>query len=83
MLQLVGQTFVSIVFFQNALSIAGPFAIEKWRHNMGLTNMFITAAVLGLVINAFAIPLAIWGKRSRIALASRYHKLAEASVKYV
>ncbi|OAA78809.1 Major facilitator superfamily domain, general substrate transporter [Akanthomyces lecanii RCEF 1005] len=78
---LVGQTFVSVVFFQNALSIAGPFAIETWRQNMGITNMFITAAVLGLLINALAIPLVIWGKRARIAVAPRYHQLAKAGLR--
>ncbi len=72
---------MSVVFFQNALSIAGPFAIETWRHNMGITNMFITAAVLGLVINALAIPLVIWGKRARIAVAPRYHQLAKAGLR--
>ncbi|PFH62040.1 hypothetical protein XA68_15363 [Ophiocordyceps unilateralis] len=77
---IVPQTFVAITFFRNAISMVGPFSVTPWSEAMGTTNMFIVAAAISLAVNALALPLGIWGKKGRAAVAARYHRLADQSV---
>lgn len=45
---------------------------------MGLVNMFIVAGCVSFGISLLFIPMIIYGKRMRTALASRYYNLAKA-----
>ncbi|RDA85415.1 hypothetical protein CP532_1521 [Ophiocordyceps camponoti-leonardi (nom. inval.)] len=76
---IVPQTFVTITFFRNAISMVGPFSVTPWFEAMGTVKMFIVAAAISLGINALALPLGIWGKRGRIAVAARYDRLADTN----
>ncbi|PHH77438.1 hypothetical protein CDD80_607 [Ophiocordyceps camponoti-rufipedis] len=72
---LVAQTFMAVAFCRNTVSMIGPVSISGWMEVMSITNIFITAAFISLAINLTGIPLAIWGKRSRAAIAPKYYKL--------
>ncbi|KND87054.1 putative MFS-type transporter [Tolypocladium ophioglossoides CBS 100239] len=74
---LVAHTFVVITFIRNAVSIAGAFFITPGLNSMGVSNMFIMAGCVSLLVNSLALPLAIWGKRARTAVAPRYHRLSQ------
>ncbi|RDA84773.1 hypothetical protein CP532_1008 [Ophiocordyceps camponoti-leonardi (nom. inval.)] len=76
---IISQSFVVIAFFRNAIGMAGVLSLTPWRQSMGTVHMFITIAVLSLVVNSFALPLVIWGKRLRARTAGRYYKMAARS----
>lgn len=68
---------MGVAFFRNAVSVAMPFAMVPWLTRMGLSNMFIVIGCLSLAIGLLFIPMIIWGKRIRIALAPYYYSLVE------
>ncbi|KAK2066714.1 hypothetical protein P8C59_000505 [Phyllachora maydis] len=74
---LTAEAFVGITFLRNAISIPIPFAIAPWRDAMGLTNMFTVAGVLCFAIAMLFVPLIIYGKRIRLAMAPRAARLLE------
>ncbi|KAH7043919.1 major facilitator superfamily domain-containing protein [Macrophomina phaseolina] len=74
---LTAEAFVGVAFVRNAVSIPIPFAITPWLKGMGLTNMFVTCGVVSLVISSLFVPMIIWGKRMRAALAPRYYMLLD------
>lgn len=80
---LVAEAFIAVSFFRNAISAAVPFALVPWWTSMGLTNMFVVAGAISLAIGLTYVPMIIWGKRIRIALASQYWKQVERRVKKV
>ncbi|KAG8169488.1 hypothetical protein KVR01_000233 [Diaporthe batatas] len=45
--------------------------------NSGMSNMFITAGLISFAISMLFVPLIIWGKKIRKALAPRYYELLE------
>ncbi|KAF4506693.1 hypothetical protein G6O67_006749 [Ophiocordyceps sinensis] len=73
---MVSLAFVAIAFFRNTLSMIGTFGLGPWRGSMSVESMFIIVAVASLVINLFALPLVIWGKKARTVTAARYRRLA-------
>ncbi|PHH92465.1 hypothetical protein CDD83_7318 [Cordyceps sp. RAO-2017] len=73
---IVPQTFVAITFLRNAISMAGPFSVTPWLDHMSVTGMFILAGCISLGVNLLALPLVIWGKRARAAVAPRYYRLS-------
>lgn len=75
--QVFAQSFVCIAFFRNAVGITGPFSITPWLDTMSVTNMHILAGCLCILVNALALPLAIWGKKARVAIAPRYNQLSQ------
>ncbi|KAK2011933.1 major facilitator superfamily transporter [Colletotrichum eremochloae] len=75
--ELTGEAFVGIAFIRNAASVGIPSALVPWMTGMGLTNMFVLSGVVSLLIGLLYIPLIIWGKRIRTALAPRYWRLVE------
>lgn len=74
--KMVSLAFVAIAFFRNTLSMIGTFGLGPWRGSMSVESMFIIVAVASLVINLFALPLVIWGKKARTVTAARYRRLA-------
>ncbi|KAG6361618.1 hypothetical protein INS49_009845 [Diaporthe citri] len=74
---LTAEAFVGIAFVRNAVSIPIPFAINPWLQHSGLSNMFITAGLISFAISMFFVPLIIWGKKIRKAVAPRYYELLE------
>ncbi|KAL1875845.1 hypothetical protein Daus18300_003036 [Diaporthe australafricana] len=74
---LTAEAFVGIAFVRNAVGIPIPFAITPWLEHSGLSNMFITAGLVSLAISMLFVPLIIWGKKIRMALAPRYYELLE------
>ncbi|KAL2064573.1 hypothetical protein VTL71DRAFT_3710 [Oculimacula yallundae] len=75
--ELTAEAFVGIAFIRNAISIAIPFSMVPWLKKMGLSNMFILCGVLSFVVALLFVPMIIWGKRIRAALAPRYWRLVE------
>jgi len=81
-LQLVAEAFVGIAFIRNAISIAIPLTSIIWLNNMGLTYMFMTAALINLVIGLLFIPMIFFGKKIRVGLADRYHQIIEKRLQH-
>lgn len=76
-MQITGDAFTGIAFIRNAVSIGIPFAISPWIKTSGLQNMFITAGFISLAITSLMIPMMIWGKDARAALAPRYNQMVK------
>lgn len=76
-LQILGDALVGIVFVRNAISTGLIFAIPPWISAMGVYDMFVVCAVLAALIALTCVPLIVWGRRWRIALAGRYQGFAE------
>lgn len=75
--QILGDALVGVVFVRNAISTGLIFAIPPWIGTMGVYDMFVVCAVLAAVIALTCVPLIIWGREWRIALARKYQKFAE------
>ncbi|KAK1997753.1 major facilitator superfamily transporter [Colletotrichum falcatum] len=75
--ELTAEAFVGIAFIRHAVGVGVPSALVPWMSSMGLTNMYILSGVLSLLIGLLYVPLIIWGKRIRTALAPRYSRLVE------
>lgn len=76
--QLVAESFVLVAFFRNAFSICVPVALTPWMTAMGVGYMYVTAGCISLFIGLLHIPLIIYGKRIRVALAPRYDHVVES-----
>ncbi|KAH7029879.1 major facilitator superfamily domain-containing protein [Microdochium trichocladiopsis] len=74
---LVAEAFVGIAFMRNVISIVIPLTSIDWLTNMGVVYMFVIAALVNLFIGLLFIPMIIWGKRIRTALAPRYYHIIE------
>ncbi|KAF5010074.1 hypothetical protein FDECE_3740 [Fusarium decemcellulare] len=75
--ELTAEAFIGIAFFRNAVSVAVPFALVPWMSSMGLTNMYILSGCIAFGIGSLFVPMIIWGKKIRVALAPRYWRLVE------
>jgi hypothetical protein len=75
--QITGDAFVAVVFVRNAFATAIVFALNPWISKLGLYNMFVCAACLGLSIGLLTVPMIIWGKKARNLTAMRYKMLAD------
>ncbi|KAF4449509.1 putative HOL1-like protein [Fusarium austroafricanum] len=75
--ELTAEAFIGIAFMRNALSVGISFAIVPWMNQMGLSNMYIMSGCIAFAIGCLFIPMIIFGKKIRVALAPRYWKLVE------
>ncbi|KAF4966398.1 hypothetical protein FSARC_5907 [Fusarium sarcochroum] len=75
--ELTAEAFIGVAFIRNAISVAIPFALVPWMQNMGLTNMYILSGFIAFAIGALFVPMIIWGKKIRTALAPRYWALVQ------
>jgi hypothetical protein len=75
--ELVAEAFIGIAFLRNTVSVGVTFAIVPWMTSMGLTNMFIISGCIAFAIGSLFVPMIIYGKKIRTALAPRYWKLVE------
>ncbi|KAF5017251.1 hypothetical protein F66182_10845 [Fusarium sp. NRRL 66182] len=75
--ELTAEAFIGIAFIRNAVSVALPFALVPWMSSMSLTNMYILAGSVAFFIGALFVPMLMFGKKIRTALAPRYWKLVE------
>jgi hypothetical protein len=75
--QIIGDAFVAVVFVRNAFATAIVFALNPWISKMGLYNMFVCAACLGLVVGLLTAPMILWGKKARRMTAKKYMRMAD------
>ncbi|KAJ6156895.1 hypothetical protein N7497_005780 [Penicillium chrysogenum] len=75
--EITGDAFTAVAFMRNAVGIAVPFVISPWIQRSGIQNMFITCGMLSLAITGTIIPMVLWGKSARRALAGRYRDIAD------
>lgn len=75
-MQIVGNALVGVVFTRNAISVVVLFALTPWIEGMGLRDMHILVAVLCFLFLLIPVPLIIWGKKSRLASAASYRRMA-------
>ncbi|KAE8155086.1 major facilitator superfamily domain-containing protein [Aspergillus avenaceus] len=73
---ITGDAFTGVAFLRYSLSIGIPFAITPWMERSGLTNMFIACGFISLVITFTLVAMAMYGKRFRRAISTRYCKMA-------
>lgn len=66
-----------MAFVRNAASIGIPFAISPWMKHDGLQNMFIACGFICLGVTMSIIPMIIFGKDARRAMAARYYRMVE------
>ncbi|CAG7993333.1 unnamed protein product [Penicillium nalgiovense] len=76
-LGITGDAFTAVAFMRNAVGIAVPFVISPWIQCSGIQNMFIACGMLSLAITGTIIPMVLWGKSARRALAGRYRDIME------
>ncbi|UNI16979.1 hypothetical protein JDV02_003361 [Purpureocillium takamizusanense] len=69
------ESFVFITFVRNAACVGIPFGIVPWMESAGLTKMFVVGGCVAIVMSLLYIPLLVWGRRARVALAPFYEKL--------
>lgn len=74
--QIIGDALVGVVFIRNILSLIVLFVLTPWVDGMGMQNLHILVAVLAFVIYMLPVPLLVWGKKARVATATRYKKMA-------
>ncbi|CAJ0554408.1 Ff.00g129210.m01.CDS01 [Fusarium sp. VM40] len=75
--ELTAEAFIGIAFMRNAISVAVPFALVPWMKSMGLSNMYIMSGIIAFAIGSLFVPMIIWGRQMRTALAPKYWKLVE------
>ncbi|KAJ5996297.1 hypothetical protein N7522_007957 [Penicillium canescens] len=75
--QITGEAFTAVAFMRNAVSIGIPFAITPWIQRNGLQNMFVACGFISFGVTLTIIPMVIWGKAARRALAGRYRGIVE------
>ncbi|CAL5873661.1 uncharacterized protein PFLUO_LOCUS7943 [Penicillium psychrofluorescens] len=74
---ITGDAFTGVAFVRNAASIGIPFAISPWMKHDGLQNMFIACGFICLGVTMSIIPMIIFGKDARRAMAARYYRMVE------
>ncbi|KAF6803184.1 major facilitator superfamily transporter [Colletotrichum musicola] len=79
--ELTAEVFVAVAFVRNAVSVGMPSALVPWMSSMGLGRMYIMSGGISLAIGLLYIPMILWGKKIRIALAPRYWRLVERRMK--
>lgn len=79
---MVAEAFVGIAFLRNAISICIPLTAVTWLTQVGPIYVFVTASMISLFIGLLFIPMIIWGKKIRIALASRYYAIVEKRLQH-
>ncbi|KAB5515362.1 major facilitator superfamily domain-containing protein [Coniochaeta sp. 2T2.1] len=80
--ELTAEAFIGVAFLRNAVSIGIPSALIPWLTTMGLGNMYILIGSIALAVGLLFVPLLIWGRRIRTALAPRYYALVEKRGSY-
>lgn len=69
------ECIVAVILMRNTISFALIFGITPWVDGMGVQNAFISVAfILGFAFWITAVPVLIWGKRSRTRSAHTYYK---------
>lgn len=74
--QIIGDALIGVIFMRNILSVIVLFVLTPWVNGMGMRDLHILVAVVAFIILLLPIPLLIWGKKARIATASRYRAMA-------
>jgi hypothetical protein len=75
--QITGEAFTAVAVMRNAVSIGIPFAITPWIQRNGLQNMFVACGFISFGVTLTIIPMVVWGKAARRALAGRYRSIVE------
>ncbi|KAJ5807739.1 Major facilitator superfamily domain general substrate transporter [Penicillium riverlandense] len=79
---IIGDALVGVVFMRNILSVIVLLVLTPWVEGMGLQNLHILIALINFVILLLPVPLLIWGKRARVATATRYKKMAQKQLSH-
>lgn len=63
---------VGVVFVRNAFATIFIFALTPWINSVGIANVFLTLALITVVVIFLGIILLVYGKRFRMRTAARY-----------
>ncbi|OJJ50112.1 hypothetical protein ASPZODRAFT_149519 [Penicilliopsis zonata CBS 506.65] len=66
---MTGAALVPVAFVCGTILV---FPVPYWRSCMGTYNMFVLVGCLSVFVSSLHIPIAIFGKKSRIARAEKY-----------
>ncbi|KAH7323818.1 serine/threonine kinase 16 [Rhexocercosporidium sp. MPI-PUGE-AT-0058] len=75
--EILGDGMVAVTFVRNAIATVIVFVLPPWLKGMGTYNMFALIGVLALASGLMFVPMMMYGKRVRIACASRYARYAQ------
>ncbi|KAI1613026.1 synaptic vesicle transporter [Exophiala viscosa] len=75
--EIISDSLVAVVFVKNLCPTALVFAMTPWINAMGLSNVFITATVVFVVVLLGNIIFIMFGRRFRINSAAKYRYYAE------
>lgn len=67
---------------RNILSVIVLLVLTPWVEGMGLQNLHVLIALINFVILLLPVPLLVWGKRARVATATRYKKMAQKQLSH-
>lgn len=74
---LASEAIVSVILVRNTMSFAIGYGITPWIQNLGYQNAFISCAFAGLAVTLSYLPIALFGKRMRLACWPRFNKAVE------
>ncbi|KAI4681300.1 uncharacterized protein J4E84_007536 [Alternaria hordeiaustralica] len=74
--EILGDAMIGIVFVRNLFAVVILFALTPWTNNMGIQNVSIITAAVCFAILLIPIPLLLWGKKIRVATATKYKRMA-------
>lgn len=67
-----GESTVSVMMMRNTIGFGFSYAITPWYTNMGLTNCFVTAAMVSVACTMSFLGMIKYGKSLRRASTQRY-----------
>ncbi|RSL66446.1 hypothetical protein CEP53_003343 [Fusarium sp. AF-6] len=72
---MTAEAFVFITFIRNIACVPIPFGVVPWMNTMSLTKIFVISGCINTALALLFIPLLVWGRRIRAAMASKYEAL--------
>ncbi|KAL2671165.1 hypothetical protein Neosp_013739 [[Neocosmospora] mangrovei] len=69
------EAFVFITFVRNIACVGLPFGVVPWMNTMSLTKIFVISGCINTALALLFVPLMVWGRRIRVAMALKYEGL--------
>ncbi|TKA25236.1 hypothetical protein B0A50_05934 [Salinomyces thailandicus] len=73
--EMSGDALTAVIVVRNTMSFAINYGITPWTENLGLSDAFVTAAMVGLVCVATTVPFIWKGKEVRSRSKRAYWKM--------
>jgi hypothetical protein len=74
--EILPDALIGVAFVRNIMAMILVFVIQPWFDGMGVYNAFVLLGCVSVAFSLTAIPMYIWGKKSRVRCAARYRYYA-------